>query len=1047
MVKRIGRRFVSLLLTFVTILMMLPAMTLPALAAGGDVPGGLVDSNIGLRYSGDTNDSWSAQGTTISGSITGLTKTGVCTKSQTSTLTISNNSGKKAILSFDYKIQLNEGSITIAGKTIEQNGNHSQTLDKDAAIEVQITSGEGKNKTTTIEMTNVNLETERGLTVTFQPAENGSYTVDNETITKDRNYNKSSTTPYRVRATPNEGYQFLGWYDVTNGSYLQGGANSDIYVSSDNSTVKAIFKAKGTTFQEGTSDLKWDDLNDAIISTRNNGSGQITLLKSCTISGEYTIPSGVTLLIPCDKDHTVFTEMPGTIGMKPAEKKQEVYTKLTMESGTKLVVNGAISVAAKVSTANSSYTALPAGEFGQIEMQEGASIVLESSSNLYCWGFITGKGDVIAKSGATVYEEFQIADYRGGTVTNNLNTKKLTFPFSQYYVQNIEARLEIQYGAVEKAVCRMHAADGFPADITLPFIAKDGGGLFNLTGENSKFVKWYDPKTERVSYEVYDDAKLSSISFTLKIILPVTVDSANFNLPIMQNTTINVKSGTTTIDQSLCLIPGSQVIIDEGATVKIASGKSLFVYDRSDWVYKEWDKETINVNGQQIPRYAYSGFTHPGTDFRPEYYTPSRSSDNSKCWTPHFTTADMKDVKFDINGTLNVAGKLYTTAGGADITSSLGSGKVVLSAAAPTGDAKTYQYMQNRKTDYDPSTKEYKTKAPEYKEINATPARLHNADDSYTATAGSKAGDTFTYCTGSECVGKWVPNLKVAAIINSDGTQGNTYTTLKEAVTNYQPDSSTPPKNYIQMLHSTTESITTDKDLYLDLNGCTVTGDFTMNGKILHGMDSSSKEYVAPSGKIVGAVSGYARTCQSPTVMDGNIETYDRYVAILGNEGTTQTLSFHHFNISVSGYRFELTSGDTPKCALFFIGKFRGDDAAKKHLKSLGFTLKGDNDAAPKEGSCEMPKALTDKFVEEDGDAYLFEFYLMRSFGKDASPASFTEGISATAKAMFQNESDLGEQVSKERSLSFKEAWEKADNLTPAQREIINKILREHGIN
>lgn len=32
MVKRIGRRFVSLLLTFVTILTMLPAMTLPALA-------------------------------------------------------------------------------------------------------------------------------------------------------------------------------------------------------------------------------------------------------------------------------------------------------------------------------------------------------------------------------------------------------------------------------------------------------------------------------------------------------------------------------------------------------------------------------------------------------------------------------------------------------------------------------------------------------------------------------------------------------------------------------------------------------------------------------------------------------------------------------------------------------------------------------------------------------------------------------------------------------------------------------------------------------
>ena len=151
--------------------------------------------------------------------------------------------------------------------------------------------------------------------------------------------------------------------------------------------------------------------------------------------------------------------------------------------------------------------------------------------------------------------------------------------------------------------------------------------------------------------------------------------------------------------------------------------------------------------------------------------------------------------------------------------------------------------------------------------------------------------------------------------------------------------------------------------------------------------------------------------------------------------------------ISVTGYRFELTSGDTPKCALFFIGKFRGDDAAKKHLKSLGFTLTGGNGAAPKEFSCEMPQALDNEVFPDKDGAFLFEVYLKRSFGKDASAASFTEGISATAKATFQNQGVLGEQLSNERTLSFKEAWENADNLDPAQKAIIDKILREHGIN
>ena len=1054
MVKRIGRRFVSLLLTFVTVLTLLPAMTLPALAVNGSVTGSLSDTNIVLSCDGDMENSWNAHGMTISGTITGKRESG-CNKSQSSTLTIKNNSGKMATLSFDYTIVFNEGSVAIAGEAKKQNGNFRKTLGKNASITVQITSGEGTDKTTTIEMTNVNLETEQVVAVTFQPAENGSYTVDGEPITEDRNYNRSSTSPYLVKAIPNEGYQFLGWYDVSNGTYLPGKANGDIYVSLNNSKVTAIFKEKGTTFREGISDLIWDDLNDAILSASNNNSGQVTLLKSCTISGEYTIPRGITLLIPCDDAHTVYREKPGTIGNKPAEKNQAVYAKLTMGSGAKLVVNGELSVAAQVSSANASYTSVPTGKYGQVEMQEGASIVLESGSSLYCWGFITGKGNIVAKSGAKVYEEFQIADHRGGDKTLTLNTAEKTFPFSQYYVQNIEARLEIQYGAIEEVVCRMYATSSNSADVTLHFIAKDNGGLFNLTGENSKFVKWYDPKTERVNYEVYDDAKLSSISLTMTVIFPVKVDSAKFNLPIMQNTTINVKSGTTTIDQNLCMIPGSQVIIDEGAAVNIANGKSVFVYDRSDWVYKEWDTETINVNGQKIPKYANSGFTYPGsTDFKPEYYTPSRSSDNSKCWTSKFTTADMKDVKWDVNGTLNVAGKLYTTKGGADITSSLGSGKVVLSSAAPT-DVTTYQYMQSRKTEYNSSTKKYDKDASGYKDITATPAKLHNLDNSYTPTAGSSAGATFTYCTGSECGGgKWVQNLQVAEIVKNDGTHMD-YPTLQEAVKQFPQGSS--GNTYIKMLHSTTqdiptENITTNKDLYLDLNGCTVKGDISVtDNHKLYGMDSSAKaDYTtAPTGKIVGTVKDCAPTYQTPG------DTNDRYVAIQGLEedGRTENLSFHRFNISVTGYRFELTTSGTPQCALFFIGKFQGDDAAKKYLSKLGFTLKDENDTQLGKADYEftadtvipeMPAdgEESDSEVVCSGDAYLFEAYLMRSFNKNDTAAYRTK-ISATAQATFDNG---GKQDSEPKLWSFEDAWTNPGELDPAQQKILDKFLKELGI-
>lgn len=1040
MIKRIGRRFVSLLLTFVTILTMLPAMTLPALAAtSGDV-NGLSNTDIGLSFTGTADNAWTAGGAQITGKVisTAGTGCGASDNKYRSTLTITNKKSSKATLSFDYTVVVSGGTILVDTTTTTTKGSFKRELEADGKIEVEIESGRTSDETK-IMITNISLAVDVSATVTFQPAENGSYTVNGKKITEAYANTQSSTTAYEVEATPAEGYRFMYWYDVNTGTRINTNAKAALNFDHD-CTITARFVSKDLALFEANGQ-KFADLGEAITEAQKNLPATITLVGSGKITGNYEIPSKVTLLIPFDDNRTDYTTMPGTTGLVAAKKNQSVYTTLTMDEGSQITVYGNISLPAQVSSANSSYTGVISGPCGTIHMKPSSSIVLKNGSNLYCWGFITGTGDIKAESGATVYEEFQICDYRGGSKTNTLNNGKRVFPFTQYYVQNIEATLEIEYGAKETAVCRLHSTSYTPADVSLNFITKDSGGLFNLQ-QGSSFVKKYDSATERVTYEVIGDANLSSIT----IDAGATVKSQNFNLPIMQNTTINVKSGTTTIDQSLCLIPGSQVIIDEGAAVNIASGKSLFVYDRSDWVYKEWDTETTDVNGQKKPKYINSGFTYPGsTDFRPEFYTPSRSSDNSKCWTPHFTTADMKDVKFDVNGTLNVEGNLYTTKGGADITSSLGSGKVVLSTA-PTGDVTTYQYMQSRK-EYKSSSGKYENDASDYKAISATPAKLHNADSAdalYTLTAGSSAGDTFTYCKCQDCKGKWVPNLKVAEI----GT--TKYDTLQEAVTKFPQNSS--GNTYIKMLHSATGNVTTDKDIYLDLNGYTVTGDISVtNGYKLYGMDSSAKaDYTtAPTGKIVGTVKGCAPTYQTPG------DTNDCYVAILSEENGTSTLSFHRFNISVTGYRFELAA---PQCALFFIGKFQGDKAAKDYLTSLGFTLKGEKGKQLGEDKYvftadtvipDMPadgKESTSKVVRS-GDAFLFEVYLKRSFDRNSTDkTAYTEKISATAQAMFKNN---GTQDSEPKLWSFEDAWTESEglkDLTPEQQEILKKFLDELGI-
>lgn len=988
MVKRIGRRFVSLLLTFVTILTMLPAMTLPALAANSGTLN-LPDKSIGLSYSGDADGAWTTDGTSITGAAT---STGGCsTTHYSSTLTIKNEGSTTARLSFSYTVEVNEGTILVDKTKVTANGTFTKELALGDTVEVKIKSG--STAATKITMTDVKLEAGATATVTFQPAENGSYTVDGKDITTEAYTNtQSSLTAYKVIATPADGYQFLGWYDATNKSYLPGGASSSIFVSSDNSKVTAKFGKIGTKFQVGTTTLKWDNLNDAIISTRNNSSGYVKQLESCTISGEYTIPSGVTLLIPFDETEALYTTTPAYTTTAEAQK---AYKTLTMAPDSSITVDGgAISVGGKHFTSSGRECCKPTGAYGLIKMQKGSSIMLNNGANLYAWGYITGDGSITANSGANVYEYYQVTDWRGGSKTGDMaNNAQKVFPFTQYYVQNIEAALTLNAGANEYTYISVTAKIVGTKSVTIPFVGSNG--LFKL-GANGQFTKRYIPAQDRMVFTISGEASLNSIVMSLAGI--PTFDSKDYVLPINNNVDIVITDGTTTIEKDAALLPGVTVLIAKDAELKVASTASLYVYDDAEW----------------SPDYVWGSKSFGSSGICPVSYSPSGKGSRG-----------IADAKVDVNGVLTVAGAVYTTATGANITSSEKTGKYA-QVGTPGTSNKTYQFNQE---------------SNKYIGVDITPAKLKNADGKYTETANASAGQTIPYCTCPTCGGKWLKDF--AAIINN-GTQGDTYSTLEAAVKAYSPDNNTAPTNYIKLLHNTTEKpiSVNNKNLRLDLNGRTVTGDISVTGAHkLYGMDSSAKaDYTtAPTGKIVGTVTGCAPTYQTPG------DTNDCYVAIQGTEADDKTanLSFHRFNISVTGYRFELTTGGTPQCALFFIGKFQGDDAAKKHLTSLGFTLDGlKGSASKKVVTCTMPDALDKEVDVDENGVYCFEAYLMREIDK-SNPDTYRKPFSATAQATFDNG---GTQDSGTKQWSFEDAWTNPGELDETQQAILDKFLKALNI-
>ena len=681
------KRFLSLVLCMCMVMALLPNVIMTAFAATSGTVTGLADENIGLSFTGDADDAWSANGTSIIGAATSTG--GTCSDtSYKSTLTITNKKSTTATLSFDYSIEQNSGKIQVDGTEVSSGASFTKELATNESVNVYIQSG-STSAATKITLTNVVLVSDVNATATFVPAENGSYTVDGKLITEEYSNTQSSMTAYQVVATPADGYQFMGWYDVSNEKYISTSAKAALNIEND-CTITARFASKTAALFE-TGGQRFDDLGDAVSYAQANSQSKITLATDGSISGTYTIPAGITLLIPFDEAGTLYTDAPAAIRTAPASKP---FRTLTMSDGASITVNGAISLGGRYYAAGGSEQGRPVGDYGYIKMAENSSITVKNGGNLYAWGFISGSGSILAESGATVYEFYQIADFRGGSASSNMGNK--VFPFSQYFVQNIEVPLTLNAGANEQVYSGVYAMST-TYTTAINFIGDTG--MFKV--ESGSFTKDYDEKTDRLVFTVNGEAALNTLSLKLA---GMSVNSASYVLPITNNVTINIQSGNVTINQDAALLAGVEVNIAEGAGLTVANGKNIYFYDSDEW--------------------NSDNFVWGPCKFKSVAYAPGKAYNRSN--------NDLVDAKMDVNGSVTAIGAIYTTKGGANICSSNGTGKYIQQGAPGTATA-TYQYNANGNSAVT---------------IPITAAKLHNADGTYTETSSASAGDVINYVNG-----------------------------------------------------------------------------------------------------------------------------------------------------------------------------------------------------------------------------------------------------------------------------------------------------------
>ena len=393
-----------------------------------------------------TNNNGTLTATAKSSSKEGCTG-GVTWTTVTMYIYIKNTSDVEGVVSFNME-QYTINSIVAGSENLQGKGSYSKTLKAGEEFAITVKTGENTNENKLVLKDITFTAATQAFTVSVEyPSALGSVTASATGTSEDVEGITTLTIP---EITAAEGVTltatsetFLCWVDQDNKLL----SKDKVFTAkpSADTTIKAVMTAGKAYFQ--ANGLVYSDLNEASQNAASGSNKVVALLNNGTLeAGTYTIPSGVTLLIPYDDINTLCTTEPTKCTDTYSVPK--VYRTLTMAEGAHIVVNGAMSLSAKItgSGANSS----PVGNCSFVQMQSGSSITVNNGGKLYAWGYIQGSGAVTVENGGTVYECFQVRDWPGGdNATGLIDNKQRVFLMSQYYIQNIEVPLTLKAGAIE----------------------------------------------------------------------------------------------------------------------------------------------------------------------------------------------------------------------------------------------------------------------------------------------------------------------------------------------------------------------------------------------------------------------------------------------------------------------------------------------------------------------------------------------------------------------------------------------------------------------
>lgn len=648
-------------------------------------------------------------------------------------------------------------------------------------------------------------------TITLAATEGGSYTytcTDGNGVVSTQQQSITTQNAITFTAKPFDGYKFFGWYTM-NGDHEE-------YFSYSSTLEKAFF-ANTTlyakfipadwalfSFKDGDGTLFYD-LNKAIF-VATNGSIIVVATDGTLPAGNYTIPQGVTLLIPYDNsnrmgkwsntsDITLPQAWHGHADRQGNYKKEIEtsystdgsfpYVTLKMAKDATIVVNGTLYLNAARWTTNDSGdhgrrygTPSISGDYridqgyGLIDMEEGSSIEIGQTGKLYCWGRIRGEGTIEANNGAEVRECFVFTDHRESDAFACIAQNTKCFPMNQYYIQDIQVPITFNYGAKEILVSGIFSTNKSPVyDGTMNFIGANTDNNSSLIeiASNGSVTKQYNVIKDRLEF------RFSNASFNntyLSVTGFGTQSSTETHVfTITNNWTINVESDTTHIAHDIALAAGAELNISSGASVVVDKGASLYVMDKEDWGLFACHRKIIPLF---LPSYEKEHFDYAGNGVTFVNKTWGNTSYDAIRTPDNLTSASIKvDGSLIVKGGTNTIydspkfggelgddkeqrkSGLYTSNNGAKIYSE-NDGIVIYEDGSGTQYSVPQLWGTGRGTDADWGSK---CDSAQVIYVRITPAQLKNANGSYTETKDFTSETTFVYEDGT-----WIAKIETIDI-------------------------------------------------------------------------------------------------------------------------------------------------------------------------------------------------------------------------------------------------------------------------------------------